>query len=80
MNSKTAQNADPEAKVAVEPNIPDPLDSWLKRELEAQYSNPAREALPRGIAELAARLEEKLRGAERAPANVDEAPGEGPGP
>jgi len=79
MNSMTAQNADPEANVEVEPNVRDPIYSWLKRELQAQYSNPGREALPPRIAELAARLEEKLRGSERAPAKDDEAPGEDPG-
>jgi hypothetical protein len=83
MSRKTAQNADPETDVAIAPNAPHPLDSWLKRELQALYGESARDALPPGIAELAARLEEKLRGAGRAPVNPvndDEAPGEGPGP
>lgn len=41
-----------------------PLDAWLKRELQSLYSSSGRNELPPEIAELAARLEEKLGAAE----------------
>lgn len=37
-----------------------PLDTWLKRELRALYGDAGHAELPDEIAELAARLEEKL--------------------
>ena len=43
-------------------DAPHPLDSWLKRELQALYGNAGPGELPDEIAELAMRLEEKLRG------------------
>ena len=45
---------------------PNALDSWLKRELQALYGDAASGELPDEIADLAARLEEKLgRGGSR---------------
>ena len=41
-------------------DAPNPLDSWLKRELQTLYGDAAVGELPDEIAELAARLEEKL--------------------
>ncbi len=72
MGSKTVDNADPEADVAVEPTAPRSLESWLKRELQALYDESEQEPLPPGVAELVARLEEKLRGAKRAPGDDNE--------
>lgn len=82
MGSKTVDNADPETDVAVEPTAPHSLESWLKRELQALYDESEQEPLPPGVAELVARLEEKLRGAKRAPGNDEETTGEesGQGP
>lgn len=77
MGSKTVDNADPEADVAVEPTAPRSLESWLKRELQALYDESEQEPLPPGVAELVSRLEEKLRGAKRAPGNKEETTGEG---
>lgn len=67
MGSKTAENVDPEPDMAVEPTAPHSLDSWLKRELQALCGESEQEPLPPGVAEIVARLEEKLRDAGRAP-------------
>lgn len=54
------EKADPD--VATDQAAPHPLDTWLKRELQAFYGESDRDSLPVGIAELAAQLEEKLKG------------------
>lgn len=58
---KTGADAGPDAG----PDAVHPLDSWLKRELQGLDGAGEGEALPADIAELAARLEDKLRGAGR---------------
>lgn len=61
MTRKSVATSSPETDVAAEARAPHPMDSWLKRELQALYGGPEQAALPPGIAELAAQLEERLR-------------------
>lgn len=67
MSGKTVEKPEPEAEVTAEHSAPHPLDSWLKRELKALSAGSEQEPLPPGIAELAGRLEEKLRQASGGP-------------
>lgn len=61
MTRKSVAISDPETDVAAKERAPHPLDSWLRRELQALYGGPEQATLPPGIAELAAQLEQKLR-------------------
>ncbi len=73
MSSKAVEKSSRKTEAAAGPDVgpdagPDavhPLDSWLKRELQGLDGAGEGEALPADIAELAARLEDKLRGAGR---------------
>lgn len=84
MSGKTVEKPEPETEVTVEQSAPHPLDSWLKRELKALSADSEQEPLPPGIAELAGRLEEKLRQAGGGPGDggTKQAPpsGKRPGP
>lgn len=77
MSARTAEKARPEATPprdrAGDPAA-HPLDDWLRRELRALCPPAAEEALPSGIAALAARLEKRLARAGSHPA--DETPHE----
>lgn len=54
------EKASPKRDAACEPSASHPLDSWLRRELQGLCTESDHEPLPPGIAELAARLEERL--------------------
>lgn len=62
MSGKTKERGDAAVDEKGDSAVPHPLDRWLQRELQALYSDPAGEPLPPDIAELAEKLEEKLKG------------------
>lgn len=92
MSGKIVEKPELETDVAAESDAPHPLDSWLKRELQALYGESERETLPPDLAELAERLEAQLRGPGRTSGgngSPDRSPGDdrgaakthkGPGP
>lgn len=65
MCSKAMEKSSRKTDAAAGPDAAHPLDSWLKRELQALDGADEGEELPADIAELAARLEDKLRSAGR---------------
>lgn len=64
MTGKTAGRSGPKkADATTGTGAPHPLDAWLRRELQEPRGGAEPEPLPPGIADLARRLEEKLRDA-----------------
>ena len=59
MDDRTTEKTEPRRDAPRNAAI-HPLDAWLRRELQAMYAGSAREPLPSGIADLAARLEKAL--------------------
>ncbi len=76
MSNKAIEKDRPGSGAANEPKAPHPLDQWLKRELQGLYAAGSGDGLPDDIAELAARLEERLKEA----GDRGEAPAEEPEP
>lgn len=68
MSHKTLEKVTEQKEPAGRPDSAKALDAWLRRELESLYDDTSGEELPPGIAELAARLEAKLRSAKAAAA------------
>lgn len=76
MCSRAIEKVGPRTGAAGDRTMRHPLDDWLRRELQALCGDPSADPLPRDIAALAARLEQRLAAAD----GRDEATGDGNGP
>ena len=63
MSDRAIEKDRPKSADAGDPQEQHPLNDWLRRELQGLYREACGEPLPDDIAELAARLEEKLKAA-----------------
>ena len=64
MSNRSVDETRSQGRVGDGTNSSNPLDAWLKRELQSLYAGSESDELPSEIAELAARLEKKLVAAE----------------
>lgn len=71
MSHKTLEEITTHEEPAGRPDSTKALDAWLRRELESLYDETADKELPPGIADLAKRLEAKLRSANGADGDID---------